>query len=83
MTFVGSMQIHKVQMAKEQVEYSMAICIFSDTKCMIMLYILLCDINNNWVMLLFTLCTLLTLYVDLVGGMGTCEANLSQTGRHS
>ena len=35
----------------------------------------LCDIDNNWV-LLFSSCTLLTLYVDLVGGMGTCEQTL-------
>ena len=25
-------------MAKEQVEYSLAICVFGDTKCMIMMY---------------------------------------------
>ena len=43
----------------------------------------LCDIDNNWVLLLFTSCTLLTLSLDLVGGMGTCEANPSQLGRHS
>jgi len=30
-------------------------------------------------MILFTLCALLTLSLDLVGGMGTCEANPSQT----
>ena len=29
-------------------------------------------------MLLFTLCSFLTLYVDLVGGMGIGEANPSQ-----
>ena len=34
-------------------------------------------------MLLFTLCMLLTLFVDLVGGMGTCEADPSQTWRYS
>jgi hypothetical protein len=39
---------------------------------------ILCDIDNNWVLLLFTSCTLLTLYVDLVGGMGTGEADPSQ-----
>jgi hypothetical protein len=38
----------------------------------------LCDIDNNWVLLLFTSCTLLTLSVDLVGGMGTGEADPSQ-----
>ena len=27
-----------VQMAKEHVEYSMAVCVFGDTKCMFMLY---------------------------------------------
>ena len=46
------------------------VCIFSDTKCLFML-----DIDNNWVSQLLTLCTLLILYVDLVGGVGTCEAN--------
>ena len=30
----------------------------------------LCDMDNNWVMLLFTSCALLTLSLDLVGGMG-------------
>ena len=39
----------------------------------------LCDINNNWIMLLYTLCPLLTLSLDLVGGMDTSEANPSQT----
>ena len=38
----------------------------------------LCDKDNNWVMLLFTSCTLLTLYVDLVGGMGTNKVYSSQ-----
>jgi hypothetical protein len=38
---------------------------------------ILCDIDNNWVLLLFTSCTLLTLSVDLVGGMGTGEADPS------
>ena len=37
----------------------------------------LCDIDNNWVLLLFTSCTLLTLSVNLVGGMGIGEANPS------
>ena len=58
-------------MAEEHVECSMLnVCIFSDTKCLFML-----DIDNNWVSQLLTLCTLLILYVDLVGGVGTCEAN--------
>jgi hypothetical protein len=26
-------------MAREQVDYSMAVCVFGDTKCMIMMYI--------------------------------------------
>ena len=38
----------------------------------------LCDIDDNWVLLLFTSCTLLTLSLDLVGGMGTGEADPSQ-----
>ena len=38
----------------------------------------LCDIDNNWVLLLFTSCALLTLSLDLVGGMGTGEAYPSQ-----
>ena len=39
---------------------------------------LLCDKYNNWILLLFTSCTLLTLSLDLLGGMGTSEANHSQ-----
>ena len=42
----------------------------------------LCDIDNNWVLLLFTSCTLLTLSLDLVGGMGTGEADPSQVLQH-
>ena len=37
-----------------------------------------CDIDNSWVLLLFTLCKLFALFVDLVGGMGKCEAYPSQ-----
>ena len=43
----------------------------------------LCEIDNNWALLLFTSCTLLTLFVDLVGSMGTGEAYPSQTWRYS
>jgi hypothetical protein len=32
------LQTHEVQMAKEQIKYSMAICVFGDTKCMIILH---------------------------------------------
>ena len=38
----------------------------------------LCDIENNWVLLLFTSYMLLTLFIWLVGGMGTGEADPSQ-----
>ena len=31
-------QSHEFQMAIKHVEYSMAICVFGNTKCMIMLY---------------------------------------------
>ena len=41
----------------------------------------LCDLDNNWVMLLFNSCTLPTLFVDLVGGMGTSEADFKNTIR--
>ena len=64
-------------MAKEQVEYFMEVCVFLFAKCMLCCT-LLCDIDNNWVLLLFTSCTLLTLSLDLVGGMGTGEADPSQ-----
>ena len=37
---------------------------------------LLCDIDNNWVLLLFTSCRLLTLSLDLVGSMGKGEVDL-------
>ena len=37
-------------------------------------------IDKNWVLLIFTSCTFLTLLVDLVGGMGTCEAYLHNFG---
>ena len=37
-------------------------------------------IDNNWVMVIFTSCTFLTLLVDVVGDMGTCEANLHKFG---
>ena len=59
-------------MAKEHVEYSMAIHVFSDTN-VCLCCTLLCDIDNNWV----SIVTHLSL--DLVGGMGTGEADPSQT----
>jgi hypothetical protein len=65
-------------MAKEQVEYSMLEYLMIENLCLITV-VRLCDIDNNWVLLLFTSCTKLTLSVDLVGGMGTCEADPSQT----
>ena len=65
-------------MAKEQVEYSMKVCVFFFAN-VCSCCTLLCDIDNNWVLLLFTSCTLLTLSLDLVGGMGTGEADPSQT----
>ena len=64
-------------MTKEQVEYSMKVCVFlfaNLCSCCTLLF----DIDNNWVMMLFTLCTLLTLSLDLVGGMGTSEVDPSQ-----
>jgi hypothetical protein len=64
-------------MAKEQVEYFMKVCVY-DLQNVCLCCTLLCDIDNNWVMLLFTSCTLLTLSLDLVGGMGSGEANPSQ-----
>ena len=63
-------------MAKEQVEYSMKVCVFLVAN-VCSCCTLLCDIDNNWVLLLFTSCTLLTLSLDLVGGMGTGEADPS------
>ena len=66
-------------MATKHVEYSRTICVFKDTKCLFMLR----DIDNNWELLLLTSCSLLTLYVDLVGGMGIGEANHSQIGQHN
>jgi len=57
----------------------MEVCVFFLAKCMFMMYnTILCDIDNNLVVLLFTSCMLLTLSLDLVGGMGTGEANPSQ-----
>jgi hypothetical protein len=70
--------VHKVQMAKEQVEYLMEVCVFMVCKIYICVVHFLCDKDNNWVMLLFTSCALLTLSLDLVGGMGTGKANPSQ-----
>ena len=64
-------------MAKEQVEYSMEVCVFLVAN-VYSCCTLLCDIDNKWVLLLFTSCTLLTLSLDLVGGMGTGEADPSQ-----
>ena len=61
-------------MATKHIEYSMTIYVFNDTKCLFML----CDKDNNWVLLLLTSFSSLTLVVDLVGGMGTSEANPSQ-----
>jgi hypothetical protein len=65
-------------MAKEQVEYLMEVCVFLICKIYVCDVHFLCDIDNNWVLLLFTSCALLTLSLDLVGGMGTGEADLSQ-----
>ena len=65
-------------MAKEQVEYSMKVCVIIFCKMCATCCIILCDIDNNWVLLLFTSCTLLTLFLELVGGMGTSEADPSQ-----
>ena len=39
--------------------------------------LLMCDMDDNWVMLLFTLCTHLILKYMLVGGMGTSEVGPS------
>jgi hypothetical protein len=64
-------------MAKEQVEFSMEVCVFL-LQNVCSWCTLLCDIDNNWVLLLFTSCTLLTLSLDLIGGMGTSEADPSQ-----
>ena len=67
-------------MAKEHVEYSMIVLGVHGYK--MYEYVvncnMMCDIDNNWVMLLFTSCMTLTLSLDLLGGMGTCEANPSQ-----
>ena len=68
-------------MAKEHVEYLTEVCVFLFCKNMFVLYIL-CDIDNNWVLLLFTSCALLTLSLDLVGGMDTGEADPSQIWQH-
>ena len=43
----------------------------------------MCDIDNNWVMLLFTSNISLTLSLDLVSGMGTCETDPSHFERPS
>jgi len=74
----ASLYYYKVTtMAKEQVEYSWLEYLIIQNLCLITVFCL-CDIDNNWVLLLFTSCALLTLYVDLVGGMGTGEADPSQ-----
>ena len=65
-------------MAKEHVEYSLRIVsieyfvIQNDRLCRMSL----CDIDNNWVLLLFTSCTLLTIIVNLVGGMAHVRQTL-------
>ena len=64
-------------MAKEHVETSWKY-VYSILQNVWLCCILLCDIDNNWVLLLFTSCTLLTLSLDLVGGMGTSEGDPSQ-----
>ena len=38
---------------------------------------MVCDMDNNWVKLLFTLCTQLILKYLLVGGMGTSKVGPS------
>jgi hypothetical protein len=70
--------LHKVQMVKEHVEYLMEVRVFFFCKYICLCCTLLCDIDNNWVLLLFTSCALPTLSLDLVGGMGTSMANPSQ-----
>ena len=70
----------KIQMAKEHVKY---VLIGNIEYALIQIVrvsrnICLCDIDNNWVMLLFTSCTSLTFSLKLVGGMCTCEADPSQ-----
>ena len=77
-----SIATHQAQMAKEQVEYLVLLSILRCKPCDFTVFHL-CDIDNNWALLLFTSCTLLTLSLDLVGGMGTGEADPSHFGQPS
>ena len=64
---------HKVQMAKEQVEYSLAMC---DTKCMIMPYMIVW--HRYWLGFdVINPVYITNPLLDLVDGIGTSEANPS------
>ena len=73
-----------VQMAKEHVEYSMAICVFGDTKWLFMLNMI---VWQTWQLghvdiYLVYVTNPLILFVDMVGGIGTMKANPSQIRQH-